>query len=70
LQANREGIEQAFGDSLEWLRQDDIKASRIHYVIPGGGLLDRDRWPEIQRRMVDAMVRLERALKPEIQRLK
>ena len=70
LQANREGIEQAFGDSLEWLRQDNIKASRIRYVISGGGLLDRDHWPEIQRRMVDAMVRLERALKPEIRRLK
>jgi CBS domain-containing protein len=70
LQANREEIEQAFGDSLEWLRQDNIKASWIRYVISDGGLLDREDWAEIQRRMVDAMIRLERALKPEIRRLK
>lgn len=34
-----------------------------------GGLGDRDRWPEIQERMVDAMVRLERALRPQIKEL-
>jgi len=44
--------------------------SRILHRIAVGGLRDRGRWPEIQERMVDAMVRLERAFKPEIQKLK
>jgi hypothetical protein len=70
LYANRDTIERAFGDRLEWLRCDDVRNTRTKYVISFGGLRDRDRWPEIQDRMIDAMVRLERALKPEIQRLK
>ena len=70
LYANKDTIERAFGDRLEWLRIEDVRNSRIRYVIPGGGLRDRDHWPEIQDRMIDAMVRLERALKSEIQRLK
>ena len=70
LYANRDAIERAFGDRLEWLRLDDARNSRIRCVISFGGLRDRDRWPEIQDRMIDAMVRLERALKPEIQQLR
>ena len=70
LYANRDTIERAFGDRLEWLRLDAVRNSRTRYVISFGGLRDRDRWPEIQERMIDAMVRLERALKPEIQRLR
>ena len=69
LYAHRGRIDEAFGEPLEWLRQDNIQVSRICYEIPGGGLRDRDRWSEIQERMIDAMVRLERALKPEISRL-
>lgn len=70
LYANRDTIEQAFGDRLEWQRLDHQRTSHIRYVIPDGGLQNKDRWPEIQDRMIDAMVRLERALKPEIQRLR
>jgi hypothetical protein len=70
LYANRDTIEQAFGDRLEWQRLDHQRTSHIRYVISGGGLQNKDRWPEIQDRMIDAMVRLERALGPEIQRLK
>ena len=70
LYANRDTIERAFGDRLEWLRLDTVRNSRTRYVISFSGLQDRDRWPEIQDRMIDAMVRLEQALKPEIQRLR
>ncbi|MEJ5197596.1 MAG: DUF4268 domain-containing protein [Anaerolineae bacterium] len=63
-------IEQAFGGPLEWQRLDAKRACRILHLLPGGGLLDQHRWPEIQDRMIDAMIRLERAFKPEIQRLK
>lgn len=63
-------IETAFGAALEWQRLDAKRACRIRLLLTDGGLLDKQRWPEIQDRMVDAMVRLERALKPEVQRLK
>jgi len=33
-------------------------------------LWPHERWPQIQDAMIDAMVRLERAFKPEIQKLK
>lgn len=35
-----------------------------------GGLADRDRWPDIQAAMINAMVRLEKALKPQVKRLR
>jgi hypothetical protein len=49
---------------------DDRRASRIRYVLIGGGLQDREHWPNIQERMVGAMARLEQALKPHIKQLR
>lgn len=68
--ARKEQIEGAFGAPLDWQRLDDRRASRIRYVLANGGLRDRDRWPEIQEAMIEAMVTLAEALKPEIKRLK
>jgi len=69
LYAQKEAIEQTFGDHLGWQRLDDRRASRIRYVIADGGLQDQEHWPSIQERMVEAMARLERALKPHIKQL-
>jgi len=63
-------IERAFGDSLERQRLDSKRACRIRKVMPGVGYKDEvSRWPEAQQKMTDAMIRLERALKPELARL-
>jgi len=70
LFASKEKIEEAFGEPLEWQRLDDRRACRIRHVLTFGGLADRDRWPEIQEAMIDAMVRLEKALKPQVKRLR
>ncbi len=70
LQARKEAIEAAFGGPLDWQRQDDRRGSRIRHVITTSGLKDRERWPQLQDAMIDGMVRLERAFKPEIQQLK
>ncbi len=70
LHDRKEAIEAAFGGPLEWQRLDDRRASRIRHVITSGGLKDRERWPQLQDAMIDAMIRLERALKPEIQKLR
>ena len=66
----KELVEDVFGEPLDWQRLDERRACRIRYLIPGGGFRDRDRWPETQEAMIEAMVRLEKALKPQIRRLK
>jgi hypothetical protein len=63
-------IEKNFGDSLSFERLKGRRACRIAKRLALGGYRDEDRWPEIQEAMIDAMVRLEKALKPRIRRLK
>lgn len=70
IYANKDEIEHVFGKELDWQPQEGLKMSIIQYVIPGGGLKDKGRWAQIHDAMVDAMVRLEKALKPMIRRLK
>jgi hypothetical protein len=69
LFASKEQVEEVFGEPLDWQRLDERRACRIRHVIPGGGLRDRERWPETQEAMIEAMVRFEKALKPRIRRL-
>lgn len=70
LYARKDAIEASFGGALDWQRLDSHRASRIsYYILTIGGLEDQDRWPQIQDAMIEAMIRLERAFRPEIQRL-
>src|SRR5581483_2196415 len=66
LHAAKDEIEQAFGGRLEWQRLENRRACRIVSRIDMGGYRDEEQWPEIQSAMVDAIVRLERALKPHV----
>jgi hypothetical protein len=66
--AHRERIEQTYGSELEWQPLEGKRACRIRERFEGG-YRDRERWPHIQETMVDAMIRLERALKPHIEGL-
>lgn len=70
LQSHKAEIEKDFGDKLRWERLDDRRASRISKRIDCAGLGDQDKWPKLQDDMVDAMVRLEKALKKHIRNLK
>lgn len=69
LEQSKPEIEQAFGHPLEWDQVEGRRACRIHYRIPGGGYRDEDKWPAIQDAMIDAMVALEKAVKPVIAKL-
>ena len=67
--ARKDEIESKFGRNLWWRRLEDKRACRIVAPISQGGLRDEDRWPDIQDAMIDNMIRLEKALKPHIEKL-
>ena len=68
---HQEDIERTFGEPLEWDRLDTKKGCRIVKRFSLGGYRDEEeKWPEIQDKMIDAMVRLEKSLRPHIAELK
>ncbi len=69
LLEHREEIEKKFGEPLEWQELENKRACRIRKTIQGGYRDPESEWPEIQKRMVDTMVRLEKALSPHIKKL-
>lgn len=69
LLKSRESIEGDFGDALSWIQTEGMRACFIAKDIEVGGYRDEPKWREVQDAMIDAMVRLERALKPHIERL-
>lgn len=70
LAQHKEAVEQVFGAPLDWQRLEGKRASRIcYYIRDHGGLRDRDSWDVLQDAMIDAMVRLEKALKPYVSKL-
>lgn len=65
---NKAKIENDFGSELEWHRLDDKKACRIMKTLEMGGYReDKEKWNEIQKAMVEEMIRLEAALRPHIE---
>lgn len=57
-------IEAAFGESLEWDRLDQKRASRVCWVQKAGYQLPDGRWPDATTAQAAAMVRLESAMRP------
>ena len=63
LSAQRLAVEQAFGGTLEWQRNEGKRASWIGIRLPGGWV-DESTWPQVTEQAVDAMGRLYAALGP------
>lgn len=70
LNKSKEHIEESFGGPLEWLSLEGKRACSIKKQITGGYRDPEEQWPETHEKMVDAMIRFEKALKPYIQKLK
>lgn len=69
LHAKKDEIEKAFGEPLEWQRLDSKRACRIRKSFALGEWKEQEKWDVAVPPMVDAMIRLERALKPHVQKL-
>jgi len=69
LSAHKNDIESTFGDALEWDRLETKRACRVKKTIALGGYRDEDKWDEIQNAMIDAMIRLHKALNPYLKNL-
>ena len=68
LNGNRAAVESAFGGPLAWNANDpDGPLSVRAEVGDAGDFLDESKWPALRRDMIDAMVRLEAALRPHLQ---
>ena len=70
LLARRVEVEAAFGEPLDWNRLEGHRACRVAYGFTLGGYRDDDRADELISAMVDAMIRLEAALRPQLQGLR
>jgi hypothetical protein len=73
LVRRRKQINEAFGGSLLWEARSPEQPFPYHAIAwtiacPGLHELDRECWSAVQSQMIDAMVRLERAVVPHLQR--
>lgn len=70
LHKNQSSIEESFGVDLVWENMEGRRAFKITKKIDAGGeRTEESKWPIIHSDMVDAMSRLEKALKPHISKL-
>lgn len=71
LEANIAGIEKDFNGELGWVPMSGgRKSCKIMKQLEIGGYKsDESDWPQIQDSMIDAMIRLEKALKPYLDNL-
>lgn len=66
LKADQEQIEAQFGAPLVWDLVEGRSACYVRYPLKQGGYRDEEYWPAIQEAMIEAMIRLEKALRPYV----
>jgi hypothetical protein len=70
LMKSKDKIEGVFGSGLVWDVLEGRRSCRISYKFKNGGYRDEDKWPDLHEKMVDAMIRFERALRLFVNKLK
>lgn len=66
LYEHKTEIEEVFGEELEWHLMPEQKSSYIRFTVSGYNLRNTDTWMEFQDKLIDAMIRLEKAFRPFI----
>lgn len=69
LLSHKDEIEKDFGGHLLWERLDERRASRISFGFDSG-LRDKEKWATLQDQMIEAMIRLEKALDKHVKQLR
>ncbi|MCM1986948.1 DUF4268 domain-containing protein [Methanococcoides seepicolus] len=69
LYQHKDVIENSFGEALIWDCVEGRKSCRIKLELNKYGLKDKDNWDTLQTNMIDAMIRLEKAMCDEIKML-
>jgi hypothetical protein len=70
LEKDRNAIEAAFGEPLQWIQEKGGRKFRIFKMSTVGRYgSDEGEWPAIHAAMVDAMIRLEASFRPYIAKL-
>ncbi len=67
LQSHRPEIEQTYGRPLHWRERRERKLLIVQEIIEGGFLSPESSWPSIHEKLVDAMIRLDKAIRPLLQ---
>ena len=70
LHAQKEAVEASFGSALEWQRLEGKRACRIRHQLDLGGWRDEDKWPAVIETTIEAMGRLEKALRAPVKAVK
>jgi hypothetical protein len=62
-------IEKSFGEECIWLNKEDIKSSWIYKKYNYAGLKDVDKWEQLQKIMVEGMVRFTNTFQKYIEKI-
>jgi hypothetical protein len=69
LRAQRDKIEASFGESLDWQELNERSGCRICKDFESSWHTPESEWLALQDRMIDAMIRLEQALREPVRQL-
>jgi len=69
LVKHKDEIENEFGGKLNWERLDNKRASKISFKFMGNYLLYKNKWDNLQNKMIEYMIRLEKAFRRYIKEL-
>jgi len=70
LYSEKDKIESELGEPIDWQRLELKRACRIAIWITNIGLLNQDKWDQLQEEMINKMIKFERVMKKRIDRIR
>lgn len=70
LYKHKDVIEKELNQKINWERLDKKRACRISVRFDNAGLGDKEKWPEIQEKMIDTIIKMKKVFDPYIRNLK